>query len=217
MPRYTGINHLAMVTGDMDATIRFWRDLLGMRLVAGLGSRNYRHYFLEISGHDMIAFFERDPEQGGSMTDERVLIKCRSCGARNRIPVARLNDGPRCGRCKNPFPSIAAPDRPVMVTDRTFADEVLDSPLPVLLDCWASWCAPCGAMAPVLDDLAKGYAGRLKVAKLNVDQNPVTASRYNVMSLPTLLFIRDGKVVDTAAGALPRQEIERYLYRFLAG
>jgi len=151
------------------------------------------------------------------MTDERVLIKCRNCGARNRIPVARLNDGPRCGRCKTPFPAIATPNRPVVVSDRTFADEVLASPLPVLLDCWASWCAPCGAMAPVLDELARNYTGRLKIAKLNVDQNPVTASRFNVMSLPTLLFFRDGKVVDTAAGALPKQEVERYLYRFLAG
>jgi len=151
------------------------------------------------------------------MTDERVLIQCRNCGARNRIPVARLNDGPRCGRCKTPFPAIATPNRPVVVSDRTFADEVLASPLPVLLDCWASWCAPCGAMAPVLDELARNYTGRLKIAKLNVDQNPVTASRFNVMSLPTLLFFRDGKVVDTAAGALPKQEVERYLYRFLAG
>jgi thioredoxin 2 len=104
-----------------------------------------------------------------------------------------------------------------MVTDRTFAGEVLESPLPVLLDCWAAWCAPCGAMSSVLDDVARSYTGRLKVAKLNVDQNPATASRYNVMNLPTLLFFRDGKVVETAAGALPRQEIERYLYRFLAG
>ena len=150
------------------------------------------------------------------MTTETVLIRCRHCGTRNRIPVARLNDRPRCGRCKNPFPAIAAPGRPVMVTDRTFADEVIASPLPVMLDCWAAWCAPCGAMAPILEDLARTYAGRLKIAKLNVDQNPVTASRYSVMSLPTLLFFRDGKVVDTAAGALPRQEIERYLWRFLA-
>ena len=151
------------------------------------------------------------------MANETVLIRCRGCGTRNRIPVAKLKDGPRCGRCKQSFPPIATPDRPVMVTDRSFADEVAASPLPVLLDCWAAWCAPCGAMAPVLDDLARAYAGRLKVAKLNVDQNPVTASRYSVMSLPTLLFFRDGKVVDTAAGALPRQEIERYLARFLAG
>ena len=149
------------------------------------------------------------------MDPDQVLIKCRHCGARNRIPIARFNDRPRCGRCKEPFPPIAAPSRPVVVTDRTFADEVLASPLPVLLDCWAAWCAPCGAMAPILDDLARSYAGRLKVAKLNVDQNPVTASRYSVMSLPTLLFFRDGQVVDTAAGALPRQEIERYLWRFL--
>ncbi len=149
------------------------------------------------------------------MANERVLIRCRSCGTRNRIPVARLQDGPRCGSCKQPFPPIPINTRPVVVTDRTFADEVIASPLPVLLDCWAAWCAPCGAMAPVLEDLARAYAGRLKVAKLNVDQNPMTASRYSVMSLPTLLFFRDGKVVDTAAGALPRLEIERFLYRFL--
>lgn len=102
-----------------------------------------------------------------------------------------------------------------MVTDKTFAAEVMESPLPVLLDCWAAWCAPCGAMSPVLDDLARTYTGRLKIAKLNVDQNPMTASRYSVMSLPTLLFFRDGNLVDTAAGALPRTEIEKYLYRFL--
>ncbi len=149
------------------------------------------------------------------MANERVLIRCRNCGTRNRIPVARLQDGPRCGSCKQPFPPIPINSRPVMVTDRTFADEVIASPLPVLLDCWAAWCAPCGAMAPVLEDLARTYAGRLKIAKLNVDQNPMTSSRYSVMSLPTLLFFRDGKVVDTAAGALPRLEIERFLYRFL--
>lgn len=150
------------------------------------------------------------------MANETVLIRCRSCGTRNRIPAARLQDGPRCGRCKNFFPAIPTPSRPVTVTDRTFADEVIASPLPVVLDCWAAWCAPCGAMAPILEDLARAYVGRLKIAKLNVDQNPVTASRYSVMSLPTLLFFRDGKVVDTAAGALPRQEIERYLWRFLS-
>jgi thioredoxin 2 len=150
------------------------------------------------------------------MTNETVLIRCRDCGTRNRIPVTKLQDHPRCGRCKHPFPPIPVTSRPVQVTDRTFAAEVLESPLPVLLDCWAAWCAPCGAMSPVLEDLARTYVGRLKVAKLNVDQNPATSSRYSVMSLPTLLFFRDGRVVDTATGALPRLEIERYLYRFLA-
>lgn len=150
------------------------------------------------------------------MPDDSALVRCRNCGTRNRIPVARLKEGPRCGRCRQPFPPIPVTARPVMVTDRSFAREVIDSPLPVVLDCWAAWCAPCGAMAPVLDDLARAYAGRLKIAKLNVDQNPATASRYSVLSLPTLLFFRDGKVVDTVAGALPRLEIERCLWRFLA-
>lgn len=150
------------------------------------------------------------------MASQTVRIRCRDCGARNRIPVDRLQDKPRCGRCKQPFPPIPITRRPVMVTDRSFSNEVLASPLPVLLECWAAWCAPCGAMTPILDDLAKTYAGRLKVAKLNVDQNPVNASRYSVMSLPAFLFFRDGRLVDTATGALPRHEIERRLWRFLA-
>lgn len=150
------------------------------------------------------------------MADDKVLIRCRECGARNRIPVDRLQDGPRCGRCKTPFPSIPVTRRPVMVTDRSFDGEVIASPLPVLLNCWATWCSHCSALMPILDDVAQTYAGRLKVAKLNVDQNPVTAGRYNVMSLPTLLFFRDGRLVDMAAGALPRLEIDRFLYRLMA-
>lgn len=150
------------------------------------------------------------------MANETTMIRCRQCGTRNRIPVAKLQEGPRCGRCKKPFPAIPVNRRPVMVTDRTFADEVIASPLPVMLECWAAWCSACAAITPVLNDLAMSYAGRLKIARLNVDQNPATASRYSVMSLPMLLFFRDGKVVDSAAGALPRLEIERFLYRFLA-
>lgn len=150
------------------------------------------------------------------MTTETVLIRCRSCNTRNRLPVKRLGDRPRCGKCKHPFPPIPVSHRPVIVNDRNFADEVLGSLLPVMLDCWAGWCAPCASVSPVVEDLARAYAGRLKVAKLNVDQNPATASRYSVMSLPTLLFFRDGRLVDMAAGALPRQEIERYLWRFLS-
>jgi thioredoxin 2 len=150
------------------------------------------------------------------MSTESVLIRCRDCHTRNRIPVTRLQDGPRCGRCKHPFPPIPVTTRPVMVTDANFHGEVIESFLPVMLDCWAAWCAPCGAMSPILEDIARSYVGRLKVAKLNVDQNPATASRYSVMSLPTLLFFRDGRVVDTAAGALPKFEIERHLWRFLA-
>ncbi len=149
------------------------------------------------------------------MANETVVIRCRNCGTRNRIPVVKLTKGPSCGRCKEPFPSISTPSRPIMVTDSTFTAEVIESLLPVLVDCWAAWCAPCTSMSPILDDLAQTYTGRLKIAKLNVDQNPMTSSRNNVSSLPTLLFIKDGKVVDTAVGALPKMEIERHLSYFL--
>lgn len=150
------------------------------------------------------------------MVDQTVLVRCRHCGTRNRIPTARFKDNPRCGRCKHPLPPVTITNRPVMVTDRNFSDAVLASPLPVLLTFWATWCSACAAMAPVLDDLARAYAGRLKVGKLNVEQNPATAGRYNVLSLPTSVFFRDGKLVDTVAGALPKQEIESYLRGFLA-
>jgi len=150
------------------------------------------------------------------MVNETVLVRCRHCGTRNRIPATRLKDNPRCGRCKHPLPPVTITSRPVMVTDRTFNDEVLASPLPVLLTFWATWCSACATMMPVLDDLAKTYAGQLKVAKLNVEQNPATAGRYNVLSLPTSLFFRNGELADTVAGALPKQAIERYLWGFLA-
>ncbi|MDL2268786.1 thioredoxin [Desulfosarcina sp. OttesenSCG-928-A07] len=150
------------------------------------------------------------------MADETVLIRCHTCGTRNQIPVARLQDHPRCGRCKTPFPDIRITPQPVVVTDATFEPEILKSPFPVLLDCWASWCGHCGTLAPIMDELARAYAGRLKVAKLNVDQNPLTASQFRVMSLPTLLFFRDGSLVETALGALPKAEIEKYIARLLA-
>lgn len=149
------------------------------------------------------------------MTDETVLIRCRTCGTQNRIPVARLSENPHCGNCKSLFPPIRVTRQPVMVTDATFESEITESPFPVLLDCWATWCGHCGALAPVLDDLARAYAGRLKVAKLNVDQNPITADRFRVMSLPTLLFFKGGNLTETAVGALPKVEIEKYISRLL--
>lgn len=151
------------------------------------------------------------------MTDENALIRCPSCGTQNRIPVSRLRENPTCGRCKTPFPAIPVTRQAVMVTDDNFDREVTESLFPVLLDCWATWCGHCRTLAPVIDDLARIYAGRLKVAKLDVDKNPVTAGKFRVMSLPTLLFFKDGNLVETAPGALPKAEIETYIARLLAG
>jgi thioredoxin 2 len=103
----------------------------------------------------------------------------------------------------------------VDVTDGTFQREVADWPGAVLVDCWAPWCGPCRMVAPVLDQLASEYAGRVKIAKLNVDENPMIASQYGIQSIPTMLFFKGGRMLDKAVGALPKGEIERRLHSVL--
>jgi len=102
------------------------------------------------------------------------------------------------------------------VTDATFAAEVERSPLPVLVDAWAPWCGPCQLIAPVIDELAVEMAGRVRVAKLNVDENPATAARFNLRSIPTLLVLRGGREVDRIIGVQPKSEISRRLERAMA-
>ena len=149
------------------------------------------------------------------------LIRCPSCGANNRVAREKIQQGnePVCGRCKKPLPLstqqvTGAP--PVTVTDATFFTEVERSPLPVLLDMWAPWCGPCRMIAPVLEELAKELAGRVKIAKLNVDENQVTASRFSVRSIPTLLVLKAGSEVDRIVGVQPKAELARRLERVIA-
>jgi thioredoxin 1 len=101
------------------------------------------------------------------------------------------------------------------VTDQSFEEEVIKSDLPVLIDLWAPWCRPCLIISPVVDKLSEKYNGRFKFCRLNVDENPRTAARYQVMSIPMLLFIKDGKVADTVIGAVPEQAIQPKIERLL--
>ena len=99
--------------------------------------------------------------------------------------------------------------KPVGVSEETFEAEVLQADLPVLADFWATWCAPCRRIAPILEDLAAEYEGRLKVAKVDVDADPTLADRYNVRSIPTLAVFKDGVLVERMVGYVPKEELKR--------
>jgi thioredoxin 1 len=104
---------------------------------------------------------------------------------------------------------------PVTVTDTTFKEEVLDSPVPVLVDFWASWCSPCKMIAPIVEELANEYDGQLKVAKVDVDANPITPVMFGIMSIPTLMLFRGGKAEDRIVGYQPKQALESKLQAVL--
>ncbi|MCS6992448.1 MAG: thioredoxin [Anaerolineales bacterium] len=106
-------------------------------------------------------------------------------------------------------------DTPIHVTDAAFEKTVLQSPTPVIVDFWAPWCGPCKMIAPILDKIAKEYAGKVIVAKVNTDDNPEWAMRYGVQGIPTMLFIAGGKVIHRQVGALPERMLRQALDQFL--
>ena len=150
------------------------------------------------------------------MNPDSLIISCSRCGAKNRVPKERLEERAVCGRCRAPLAAVNLfPDRAVDVTDGTFSGEIGDFPGPVLLEFHAPWCGYCKMLSPVLDQLAAEYAGRVKIAKMNVDENPQTASRYGIRNTPALFFFKNGNIRDQVLGAVPKAEIERRLNSIL--
>ncbi|HTM49987.1 MAG TPA: thioredoxin [Bryobacteraceae bacterium] len=144
------------------------------------------------------------------------VIRCNSCGTLNRVPPEKLrqNREPVCGRCKKPLMAgEPAGGVAIHVTDASFDSEVEKSALPVLIDMWAPWCGPCKMISPIVDELAAELAGRLRVAKMNVDDNPATAERFNIRGIPALLLLRSGREIDRIVGVQPKAEILRRLER----
>jgi thioredoxin 2 len=136
----------------------------------------------------------------------RVTI-CPSCSTKNRVPGV-ASGRPRCASCKADLPWIAD------ATDADFAQVVATKEL-VLVDLWAPWCGPCRMVAPVLERLAERYVGRLKVVKVNVDDNPGISRNFDASSIPTLVFLRDGKPVDRVVGAQPEPALASTIDRLL--
>lgn len=108
-----------------------------------------------------------------------------------------------------------ANDNVVQFTDDNFDAEVLKSDTPVLVDFWATWCAPCKAIAPMIDTVADEFSGKVKVGKVNVDENPNTPGQFGVRGIPTLILFKDGKVVDQLVGAVPKNQLEEFINKAL--
>lgn len=146
-------------------------------------------------------------------TSSSQIIRCPKCGANNRVsPGQSADKQPVCGRCKTP---LAAVTEPFIITDSNFAEEVERSPLPVLLDLWATWCPPCRMIAPTIEALARELSGRAVVGKLDVDANKRTAARFGVQSIPTLLILKNGREVDRLVGVKSREAILQKLQPYL--
>lgn len=103
----------------------------------------------------------------------------------------------------------------IHVNDRNFSSEVLQSEIPVLVDFWATWCGPCQAISPIVEELAKEFMGKIKVVKLNVDENPVTPTQYGIRGIPTLILFKDGKILDQIIGSVPKSRLKAMVEKAL--
>lgn len=145
---------------------------------------------------------------------EPLLIRCLQCEAINRIRLLTSDSSPVCGRCKAVLEMRASPTH---VTAQNFQREVLNWPGLVLADFWADWCAPCRALAPVLESLSREKVGHLKIVKIDTESEPELASRYSIRAIPTLLLFRKGALVDRQSGALSKAQLTNWIETMAPG
>jgi thioredoxin 2 len=143
---------------------------------------------------------------------DALVFRCSSCGGLVRLPADRLGAGPKCGRCKAPLDLKA---HPAEVDDDALDRLIASSPVPVLVDFWATWCGPCRAVAPHLEALAARHAGRLVVVKIDVDRHPRTAGKLGVTSIPTLAVWQGGRLQKAEPGARMGPQLEAFVAPYL--
>lgn len=139
-------------------------------------------------------------------------IVCPHCDAVNRIPSPRLGDGPKCGRCHRPLFSAT----PVELSDERFARHVTRGDLPLLVDFWAPWCAPCRMMAPAFAEAARALEPRVRLAKVNTEEEQRVAAQFGIRSIPTLVLFLGGREVARQAGAMAAPDIQGWVQRYLS-
>jgi thioredoxin 2 len=134
-------------------------------------------------------------------------VVCPHCDAVNRVPSARLGEGPTCGRCKRSL----FPGSPVVLTDDSFERHLVRSEIPLVVDFWAPWCGPCKMMAPSFEQAAATIEPRARLGKVNTEQNQMLAQRYGIRSIPTLAVFKDGQQVASQAGAMMLPQLVQWI------
>jgi thioredoxin 2 len=142
-----------------------------------------------------------------------IEIACTQCGTKNRIPAEKQHLGPKCGKCKTAI-SLGNAAVPVELDDSTFSGFISTVAKPVMVDFFSPTCGPCRTLAPVINTMARKFYGRLIIAKLDTSRNQMAASQYRIRGVPTLLFFKNGELMDQVTGALPEQELVQLLERF---
>jgi thioredoxin 2 len=141
------------------------------------------------------------------MSNPAQIVVCPSCQSPNRIPSARLGDNPRCGKCKQPLFT----GRPIVLTDRTFDRHLTRSEVPLVVDFWAPWCAPCKMMAPFFEQAASELEPHAQLVKVNTDENPMLAQRYQINSIPTTAVFKGGREAARQPGAMNLQQLLQWI------
>lgn len=143
-----------------------------------------------------------------------MIVPCPHCGTKNRVPEDRLHLQPKCGRCGKTFSPLSS-GQVVELDDQNFAQITGVQNIPVLVDFYSPTCGPCQSLAPVITNLAAGYAGKAIIAKLDTSRHQMAAAQFQIRGVPTLLFFKNGQMVDQLVGAAPQAQIEQRLQSIL--
>jgi thioredoxin 2 len=155
-------------------------------------------------------------DQKKAAPGEAIQMRCTECGTKNKIPANKVDAGGKCGKCGSVLKTEELYEaQPIIVTDANFDVKVLKSPLPVLVFAWAPWCPTCGAVTPIIDEFAAETKGKVRVGKINVDANPMLASKFNILSVPFLFIFDNGQMKESMPGGLQKHEIMMKMSRYI--